>query len=631
MAFGPQFRNTTCVNRVCVPTVPSETGGSTSTGGRGGTGGSGGKVGSGGNGGGVPTEGGAGGDVGTGGTEDTGGTVGTGGMGTGGTPPECTTNTNCIEANLDQPYVCRDGKCIELITPECPVLLPSNGALTVLKDTVPPIVLGGFASMTNPGDRKDTKAVINWDLAFNEFDSALGVGFGRPRTVGLICQGAAALLDMETEMTHLTQDVGVTGIVSTLSSSDLAAAWDFTQSPAYEAAKLRPVFFMSTGSADLRLANLDDNGLVWHLLGDPRVLSATTVALVQRIEPRVNALRASYFAAHSTDPGVEDPSVVPLRVTLVYNDDPTMTDVASVLVTPDATRTDTALTFNGKPVFDSVNQNNYHQVKVESVKYHSSPPPVTTNGVLELQQRPPHIIIGMATGEFGGMMSAVEANWGKAGTASLGLPRPFYVLSHFILSAATDIQAPMAVYAGTTPPINERSVGVAYALAQDDHSKALYNAYLINLKNSYNGSLDVAGSENHYDGAYSLLYSTMGAAPFSMNDPDGDDINSAWQDHVIARTGGTSVDVGQAKVADTVGKLSSSAFKMSLWGTMGAPAFDRVSGTRTSATSAWCMKLKSGSTSVWEAQIDGLIYDPDKFVFNAPAAPATVPTCLQQY
>jgi hypothetical protein len=67
------------------------------------------------------------------------------------------------------------------------------------------------------------------------------------------------------------------------------------------------------------------------------------------------------------------------------------------------------------------------------------------------------------------MMSGLEA-WARRRS------RDFH--SSVILSGATQLAAPMQVYSGTNPtPINMRSVGVAYALAQDAHSKA-YDAYL---------------------------------------------------------------------------------------------------------------------------------------------------------
>jgi hypothetical protein len=313
---------------------------------------------------------------------------------------------------------------------------------------------------------------------------------------------------------------------------------------------------------------------------------------------------------------------------VVSVDDPTLSDIAKVLTTFDSDHPETALTFNGKPAYDSANKDYFRQVAIESAKLH--PTPNTANGANELEQHPPHIIVAMATGEFPPMISGLEAAWGKSGSPSEGVPRPFYVLSNGIYTVASQLSNPMTVYAGTTPPLNFRSVGVNYAQAQDARSKALYDTYFAALDASYDGTLNISGTENHYDGAYSLLYSVMAAAPFTKNMPHGADLRDGWRQRVIAPTG-AFVDIGYSKLAATINSLSSSSYKMALWATMGPPQFDFLSGTRTSASSAWCSLLKPGSSpAVYEVQVDGLIYDLKSTSFINPAS-GTVPACLQQY
>ena len=50
-------------------------------------------------------------------------------------------------------------------------------------------------------------------------------------------------------------------------------------------------------------------------------------------------------------------------------------------------------------------------------------------------QNPPQIIIGLATNEFADLIKEVEANWGTSGSPSVGLPRPYYVLSHYLATS----------------------------------------------------------------------------------------------------------------------------------------------------------------------------------------------------
>ncbi len=299
--LGPQFADTLCVNQVCVAKSMNGNAGADGSGENGGSGGSGAKGGSG-----------SSGKAGAAAMSD-GGSEDGGAAGETGTPPECATNAECISAHLDQPYLCVDGSCLALTSDDCPQMVPSTNTLDMLRKPSP-IIVGGYANMNNSMDYHDSQAVINWDLAFSEFnDQTLGGipnksgGAARP-VLALICQ-SSTVADITPSLAHLTQEVHVPAILSTLSADRLFAAFNFTQSSDYTQAGGGPVLFLSTGSADLRLANLADDGFVWHMLGDPRTLAATTVGLMNKILPTVQAA-----------PGFTGP----LRVTLVYsgrNDD----------------------------------------------------------------------------------------------------------------------------------------------------------------------------------------------------------------------------------------------------------------------------------------------------------------------
>ncbi|MFZ5896498.1 MAG: hypothetical protein ACOY0T_35920 [Myxococcota bacterium] len=616
-AFGPQFVNTQCINRVCVP--KQGMGGMTGSGGMpnvtGGVGGG-------------SSEGGA---MSQGGT-DVGGTAGTAGMSGGGgmeNPPECTTNGDCIDAHLEQPYLCREGKCLAVTNDDCPVLLPSRNTLDLLR-AKSPILLGGFASMANAQAPAETLAVINWDLAFDELnDKTLGglpVGSGgelRP-VLGLICQGKTT--DVTPAMGHLTGNIKVPAILSTLSPDNLNDAWLYTRTPDYMAAGAQPVFFMSTGSADLRLANLKDDGLVWHMLGDPRVLTAPIVALVKRIEPLLQAKRkANYQVTGKDNPDAAGNE--PLRVTLVLNDDATMKDIAEVLTTPDSEHPETLLTFNGVSAIDPDNAPYFRRVTIESARLHTQPN--VAPALESLTNEPPHLVIAIATSEFPQMVVPnTETTWGKAGSASEGWMRPYYVMSHFIYNT-TQLQTVAAQFSSQTPPLNMRTLGVNYALAQDPQAKALYQSYLSRLRASYQGALSdsLDGTENYYDGAYSLFYALTAAAAARSN-PAGGDIREGLTERVFSTSSSAvKVDIGPTNIAGTVSKLTGDfLYRMSLFGTMGAPNFDRLSGTRISATSAWCVQKVNNA---WVYQADGLLYDPVTRTFSAPSG--GTPACLAEY
>src|SRR6478735_2127902 len=175
-ALGPQFKDTLCVNQVCVAKTPVGNGGSGGSGDGGASGGNS-KAGTGAvSGGGDSGDAGAAGEVGN---------------------AECTTNGDCIDAHLDQPYLCVEGSCLALTSTECPVIVPTMGTLDMLRKPAP-IIVGGYANMNNPQAPADSLAVINWDLAFTEFnDQTLGgipnKGGGSARPVlALVCQSGSA-------------------------------------------------------------------------------------------------------------------------------------------------------------------------------------------------------------------------------------------------------------------------------------------------------------------------------------------------------------------------------------------------------------------------------------------------------
>ncbi|MGC4091698.1 MAG: hypothetical protein QM756_28210 [Polyangiaceae bacterium] len=607
LAFGPQFANTQCINRVCVKKDAS-TGGATSSGGKLSSGGadeSGGTTAQGGT---VTTNGG------------TNGGTSAGGSGGDGPQPECTTNAECIDAHVDEAYMCIEGKCVSVVNTDCPVLLPSKKTLDLLRKPSP-LLLGGFASMTNAADPRDTLAVINWDLAFNELnDQTLGGlpgGSGEQRPVlALICQGNTS--DVTPAMAHLTGDLKVPGVLTTLSVDNLNSAFQYTRTSTYAASGGSPVFFLSTGSADSRLANTNDDGLMWHMLGEPRVLAATTASLIKRIEPIVKAKRMEF----ASNGGLEDPNT-PMRVTLVYSDNLTMYDIAQVMLVDDPTHPNTLLKFNGAAAIDSVNADNFRLVDIQSASVHAPAAPDVSKAITDLQTKPPHVVIAMATYEFPQtVVPAIENYWGTGATA--GLMRPIYVMSHLIYNT-TQLQTVSAQFASMTPPLNTRVLGVNYAQAQDDHSKQLYSSYLGRLTASYQGKLALGGTENYYDGAYSMLYA-LAAAAATRTSPSAANIRDGLSERVFGISG-TSVDIGPTYIAASVGKFSSDFnYRMSLYGTMGPPNFNRLSGTRLSATSAWCIQKVS---NVWAYQADGLLYDATAGTFSAPTAGA--PTCLQSY
>ena len=566
-----------------------------------------------------------GGSTGTGGAQTTGGTVGT-------TAPECSTNFDCVHVHSDQPYICRSGSCIPLASTNCPVLIPALTWLNLLKDTSKsPIIIGGFANMDTASDPHSTGAIVNWDLAFDEFNTRTisgglpGYPAGGPARpfLGVICQGKPNIANLPKDVTgsmkHLTQDIGVSSILTTLTATDLYNAWQTTSTA-------QNVFFMNTGSANTQLVTTDNGGMLWHMLGDAHVLAASIVALVHQMEPYIYQQRKANFAINDVD----DPDSVPLRVTMVYSTHPTMLDMHDVLTnTTDTKHPESQLSFNNKSLTD--NGSNYREVKIDSILVTN--PPTVTAAISELESNPPHLVLALTTSEFpASVMQPVETTWGTTGSSnpSYKMIRPYYLMSHLTYNAVDLLSRTKASYAlGATPFLHQRVVGVNYAEAQDARSKGLYNAYYSRLQGANpTTTLALSGTENYYDGAYYLLYS-IAAAGAKSTAPSSVAIWNAFLQRVINTTNGESVNVDPGVIGTTVGYLYGGApYYMALWGTMGYPNFDTLLGTRISQTSAWCVQQTSGSTT-GTYQPDGLIYDALSRTYSPNSA--GIPACLQSY
>jgi hypothetical protein len=656
--MGTQFLNAECRNEVCV-LVANGKGGASAVGSQGGSeplgyggfdtsaggtaevGGTTNDFGGALNTGGLPNAAGSSNTAGVGGASagvagnEAGGSAGHSAAGAPGTGGASSCNLEQCQAEHSSPsWICRNNACVDITSTDCPVLIPKSGATTLLKQR-DAIIIGGFASMNNPSNLYDSQAIVNWGMAFDEFNRSAANNLGLPALkggtqrpiVGVICSSSNATNESISRMVrHLRDQAQVSAILSTLSTSYLYQAWQTLHPDSAPAGTpTDTTFFMSTGSADMRLANLADEGLMWHMLGDPRTLAAPIATLLKQMEPYVNRLRANNYLTT----GQDDPSTVPLRVTLIYSDDSVMLDLADILTAPEsASRPGTSLVFNGLPALS--NGSNFGFKKIDSIALHN--PPDVSAAVQELTAHPPHIIVAMATTEFvTKVMPAIEPNWA---TIAPGQIRPFYLASHKLYNT-NELKTAAGTYSTSSAPLSTRLIGANYALAQEAHAKELYTQYLAKLKSGYSGTLTLDGTENHYDGAYYLLYSVAAAAA-TYNNPSGAEIAYSLKSRIISESPtATSVDIGFGPLSgqdtgiSTITRLFNelSSYKMSLYGAEGPPDFDRLSGTRVSATSAWCISQTSAAS--WDYKADGLSFNAATRTFAPPAA--GMPTCLQNY
>jgi hypothetical protein len=543
-----------------------------------------------------------------GGAGDEGGTSGVGG----GDPASCTTNTECLDRHVGEAYVCRREACVPVTTEDCSIVLPSANALKLLRARSP-VLVGAFTAHSEA--LKYDHKIVNWDLAFSEFAAATlgGLAGGDRPFVVVVCDG----LDdhLIPNLRHLTLNLGVSSVLSSVPAHKLIAAFQHTRSDEYRAAGGQDIFFLAGGSATHALADFDDDGFIWHLLGQPRQIAETTAALVERVEPFVRERRELNYAGTGTD----DPAS-PLRLTLVAADSATPTETANILTSGDLESPEVNLFINDEL---AIFQDAFRRIDSESQVTH----PFPDAGVVaeEILAHPPNIVLGMATSEFAAVMSLVESDWP---VRAPGFMRPYYLLGPTLYNT-TSVLDLLAAFDPGEPPLHERVLGVNFAEATALRARSLYSSYLVRLTSFYgSGELEnsLAGWENYYDQAYLLLYS-YAAAGASERDVTAAELRDAFTVRIISdHLEAESVDIGPSNVPMVLDRLENPSNLLSLYGTMGEPVFDRTTGVRLVPTSAWCMEMADvGPYYV----ADGLLYDRELGLFVDP--PAGPPPCLDQY
>jgi hypothetical protein len=554
----------------------------------------------------------AGGSSATGGTgnvapPDDGGEAGW--AGEGGAPPDsCSTHVECIERHDDQPFICRRASCVPVITKECPVLLPRVGALDALKEEgARPMLIGGFANV-EPPFFEDT-ASVNWDLALSEFHEGTwgglkGVMGERRPLLAVVCNSNDA--DFMPALSHLTLDLGVEAVLSTLPPEKLLAAYEFTATEEYVEKRGELVFFLADDAADFRLENLMDLRLVWHMFGSPLALAVTTAGLVRHIERHVGEQRDL-----NALPAV-DPPGGPLRLTLVTGSDLRLLDAESVLTAGDVQSPSSNLTFNGE--YAVAQPGLFRRSGIDSA-------------VEEILNNPPHIVVALAGPEIAEVIFAVESSWGES-AGSQGFMRPFWVL-YDSASHAAALPGTLSSLEYLSPPPSERLLGVSFARSQEEQAQLLYAAYQSKLFEFYQNerlSPILPGTQADYEAAYVLMYAYAAATPAGAQ-VKALDLRDALDRVVSTEPDAQSVSIGQDGVAFGTNWLR--VFlegEIALYGTTGAMAFKRSSGMRETGTSVWCLEPENAARPY---VYDALLYDPGTDAFTAPAS--GIGSCAIQY
>lgn len=600
--FGP---NLSCQNGVCVClsdacSTPMTSGGTGATGGKGGTssGGTGGNVGGttggttlGGEGGmgpetgGTTTAGGTGGSTGAtggkggtsgkggaGGTTTTGGTSGDAGMAGMPEPPECSTNNECFTLHQTEfktnPYACVSGKCIPLITDECPVVLPASEVGTwdslLSKD---PIMLGGFGYVNHPS--LYSIATRNYDLALTEMNtSTLGVYAGTSahhKMVMVVCDAHVQAPGDETiPANHLINELGIKGIVSELDSDDQQVIFEEYGQP-------NDVFFMVPPYSDDELINLDDSGLVWQMLSGPSQLSVTYQPLMEMVETHLRNLKEIPAGTNN------------MKVALVVGQDQRFLNEMGNYITQKVTFNGAKAGENGEATFQTWGITSYYTNTMVDYSY----------TVQQIVAFAPHVILGVTADEAAtSIIPLIENNWDAANP---GIPRPFYILSpldYNINAMKGLIQSSDSTTNNTGVPLFQRVIGTNWPAAEDQTN---YLAYQDRFYNKYHLRSDFY--DNYYDSAWYLLYGVAAASQPIRG-------TSIVEGLIRATTpNSTEYNVGPDAAPMAVNAVRNNG-KIKVIGAMGPPNWD-TKGSRSDPASVWCL-----------TPVPSFAFKPDQYRYN---------------
>lgn len=500
-----------------------------------------------------PTPGGAAGEGGMAGEAGRGGSAGKGGNMPAAGQPGCTTNEECVERDSrGTPSRCTDdGKCVALENGVCPVVFDDEGY-----KADDPIYVGAFVTLP-PAVPASSTLLYPLRMALDELSGDLYGGLvmpnGKRRPIVLVaCDNGEDSVDPAAE--HLFDDVGVSAVLATLLPGDMRRVFEKYAS--------RNVFFLSPVGATSAIASLDDQDLVWTMLGQPKDLVPVYRHLVaDLVEPYLRNVR-----------GIGDR---PLKVALLRGADAFGLELSTLVVDQ--------LTWNGESVADNDDDGNFRGytfdggISAEDVK----------NDLLDNFH--PDLVISTAgedvTRANSGLIALLEKEWAARAPDEL---RPFYVLSPFNagdLGPVTELLSTQLSATAFYEP-GTRFVGVTAATAED---QTLQKQFEVNLQTKYkNPTLDTG---NYYDAFYFLAYAMYGAR---VNRPQGTDIARGMR-RLLA---GKPFDVGVGDIDAVFDELAKDGTTIELDGTQGRPAFDLDTGVHIDPGAVFCIGVTEGNSII---------------------------------
>lgn len=493
-----------------------------------------------------------------------------GGDGGAGPVGECETNTECIEKNFNQPFLCREGECVSLKAGnDCPVVLGTGDGNAYLRSQPEPIIFGAY-SYVDPAAPSFSRPTLNYELAIDEVNKATNGGLptgpdGSLRNfVAIVCNGVTNP-DLDASLAHLIDTVGVSAILAGMYAPELTTAFN-------KRGVKDDIFFLSPLDADSTMTGLMDKGLLWHMLPPASDLAPAFPDLVQRVEALVRAQR-----------GMADKQ--PVRIAMVEADTQFYSDLGEAVLL--------GIKFNGgQGAFE--NDENFLRLVVESSRDVESPD--NGDALQALTDFRPHLVLALGGGEMALLMSGLEARWKRDWADcpeeqedSPACP-PFYIAGPTLFEDVllADMNA-----------VHRRLLGINFAGSEDTEA---YDLYLSRLEGKNPGAgISLEGSENFYDATYYMMFAL--AAAGKKSHPSGSDVRAGMERLIDPFA--TEYQAGR-RPSDPLGVLVSTSSTIQLTGVMGPPDFDRTSGARRGLPSVFCLDDSSGQTRYIQ---DALRYD----------------------
>lgn len=450
-------------------------------------------------------------------------------------PSGCTSNAQCIDENANQPFVCQAGTCTDVRGPGCIVL--DDDQLSNLRSESP-IVIGAYTAMPDL-NRARHQITLNYQMAVDEFHSAtLGIpsAGARHKIVPVACDAQDAE-NFEASLDHLIDTLNVPGIVAPLYAAQLQQAFETKGLP-------NDVFFLSPWEADGQLAALQDNGLLWHILGSTTELAKSYEPLLARIESYLRLLDPSLPAS--------------LRIAWVKNDQRFMQELSR--------------SAEG-PIIESKGSDFLLRTISSDITAPGTDHTADIEAIVEFQ---PHIIVSLAGSEFvteqqGGVMRGIETTWPSEVT------KPFYLLSPWHAE-----NQDLYNYVVSNSSIADRMVGINFSLPEDTR---VLNTYQPRFSEIWENAAEAVGFENYYDAMYFMIYAI--AASRSAPELTGTDLARGMK-LLVNTDSGQSYDIFSG--SQILSALNTSAQGIAVHGTMGAPNFNVSFGERLTPGGVYCVE-----------------------------------------